>query len=122
RVEAPRWFVNWVSLPVFEQAQPVLVGGEKYGAVALKLDPAVTLNRLWRGFTQRLGGLLIGTGLSLGVTLLLLRAGLRPLRDLAASAQRFGEGDYAVRISRAGPSETAQCVRPFNSQAAPTAT
>jgi PAS domain S-box-containing protein len=117
RVEAPAWFVKWVGLPALDQTLPVLVGGEQYGTVSLKLNPATSLNRLWSGFSQRLSVLLIGTGLSLGVTLLVLRLGLRPLRDLAASARRFGEGDYAVRIAHAGPAETAQCVQAFNSMA-----
>jgi nitrogen fixation/metabolism regulation signal transduction histidine kinase len=55
--------------------------------------------------------------LSLGVTLVLLRSGVQPLRTLAASARRFGQGDYAVRILAEGPPETAQCIQAFNSMA-----
>jgi PAS domain S-box-containing protein len=116
-VAAPRWFVRWIDLPAHAESRPVVVGGERYGSVFLQLDPAESVNRVWRGFTQRLGVLLLGTGLSLGVTLLVLRAGMRPLRDLAISARRFGAGDYAVRIARAGPSETAECIQAFNSMA-----
>jgi two-component system sensor histidine kinase/response regulator len=117
KIDAPRWFVRWVDLPVLAQSQPVVVGGETYGSIFLQLDPAVSVNRLWHGFSQRLAVLLLGTGLSLGVTLLVLRAGVRPLRDLAISARRFGEGDYAVRIDRGGPPETAQCIEAFNRMA-----
>ena len=117
KIDAPDWFVRWVDLPVLEQTEPVFVGGVRYGAISLRLHPAVSVNRLWRAFSQRLWVLLIGTGLSLGVTLLVLRAGVRPLSDLAAGARRFGEGDYAVRIPGAGPAETAQCIQAFNSMA-----
>ena len=117
RTKAPRWFIDWLDLTVLEQSQDVVVGGEKYGTVSLRLNPAVSINKLWRGFWLRLGILLLGTGLSLGVTLVVLRSGVKPLRALAVSARRFGQGDYAVRISLEGPPETAQCIQAFNSMA-----
>ncbi|PYN50754.1 MAG: hypothetical protein DME00_04375 [Candidatus Rokuibacteriota bacterium] len=117
RSEAPQWFVDRLHLPTLEDSQPVIVGGEKYGTVSLRLNPALSINKLWRGFWEKLGILLLGTGLSLAVTLVILRSGVQPLRDLAASARRFGQGDYAVRISAAGPPETAQCIQAFNSMA-----
>jgi two-component system, sensor histidine kinase and response regulator len=117
RSEAPAWFVERLHLPVLEDSQEVIVGGEKYGTVSLRLNPAMSVNKLWRGFWEKLGILFLGTALSLGVTLVLLRSGVQPLRALAASARRFGQGDYAVRISLAGPPETAQCIQAFNSMA-----
>ena len=115
--QAPRWFVDRLHLPTLEDSQPVIVGGEKYGTVSLRLNPAMSVNKLWRGFWEKLGILLLGTGLSLGVTLVVLRSGVQPLRVLAASARRFGQGEYAVRISAEGPPETAQCIQAFNSMA-----
>ena len=117
RVEAPAWFVQRLHLPPLEDSQPVVVGGEKYGRVSLQLNPALSVNKLWRGFWEKLGILFLGTALSLGVTLVLLRSGVQPLRTLAASARRFGQGDYAVRILAEGPPETAQCIQAFNSMA-----
>jgi len=116
-IEAPGWFVQRLHLPVLEDSKPVVVGGEKYGLVSLRLNPAVGVNKLWRGFWEKLGILFLGTALSLGVTLVVLRGGVQPLRALAASARRFGQGDYAVRISLQGPPETAQCIQAFNSMA-----
>ena len=117
RLEAPRWFVERLHLPALEDAKPVIVGGEKYGTVSLRLNPAPSVNKLWRGFWEKLGILLLGTVVSLAVTLGVLRSGVQPLRVLAASARRFGQGDYAVRISAEGPPETAQCIQAFNSMA-----
>ena len=117
KVEAPAWFARWVDLPVLEQSQPVLVGGVRYGSLFLQLDPAVSVNRLWSDFRQRLTVFVVGTALSLTATLLLLRAGVRPLRELAASARRFGGGEHGVRIARSGPPETAECIEAFNSMA-----
>ena len=117
RTDAPRWFVDRLHLPLLEQSQAVVVGGENYGTVFLQLNPAMSINKLWRGLWLRFGTLLLGTVLSLGVTLVVLRSGVRPLRALAASAHRFGQGDYAVRISLEGPPETAQCIQAFNSMA-----
>jgi PAS domain S-box-containing protein len=117
KVEAPGWFIDWLALPALEQSQPIEVGGAMYGRIVLRLDPAVSINKLWRGFWEILGILLLGAGLTLGVTLVVLRGSVRPLHALAASARRFGQGDYAVRISLAGPPETAQCIQAFNSMA-----
>jgi two-component system, sensor histidine kinase and response regulator len=116
-IEAPGWFVERLHLPALEDSKAVVVGGEKYGTVSLRLNPAVGVNKLWRGFWEKLGILFLGTALSLGVTLVLLRSGVQPLRALAASARRFGQGDYGVRISLQGPPETAQCIQAFNSMA-----
>jgi two-component system, sensor histidine kinase and response regulator len=115
--EAPAWFVKRLHLPPLEDSKAVVVGGEKYGTVALRLNPAVGVNKLWRGFWEKLGILFLGTALSLGVTLVVLRSGVQPLRALAASARRFGQGEYGVRISLEGPPETAQCIQAFNSMA-----
>jgi PAS domain S-box-containing protein len=117
RAEAPAWFVQRLHLPALEDSRAVVVGGEKYGTVSLRLNPAMSVNKLWRGFWEKLGILFLGTALSLGVTLVLLRSGVQPLRALAASARRFGQGDHAVRISLEGPPETAQCIQAFNSMA-----
>ena len=118
KVEAPAGSSTGSRFPSLEQSQPVVVGGEKYGTVFLRLDPAVSVNTaLARLLGRRSASSCWAPALSLGVTLVVLRAGVRPLRDLAASARRFGEGDYAVRISCAGPPETAQCIQAFNSMA-----
>jgi PAS domain S-box-containing protein len=117
RTEAPNWFAEWVHLSFLERSQWVVVGGERYGMVFLRLDPTVFVNKLWHGFLQRLGILLLGAGVALVVTLVTLRGAVQPLRELAATARRFGHGDYAVRTSLIGPPETAQCSRAFNSMA-----
>jgi len=117
RTDAPRWFVDRLYLPPLEDSQSVVVGGVNYGTVSLRLNPAASVNKLWRGFWEKLGILLLGTVLSLGVTLGVLRSGVQPLRTLAASARRFGQGEYGVRISAEGPPETAQCIQAFNSMA-----
>jgi len=116
-IEAPDWFVHRLGLPPLEDSKAVLVGGERYGTVSLRLNPAVSVNKLWHGFWEKLGILFLGTALSLGVTLVVLKSGVQPLRALAASARRFGQGEYGVRISLAGPPETAQCIQAFNSMA-----
>jgi PAS domain S-box-containing protein len=116
-IVAPRWFVDWVDLPVLEQSQAVTVGGEQYGTISVQMNAAVSINRLWRAFIEKLGILFLGFGLSMGMTLAILRGGVKPLHALAASARRFGQGDYAVRIAAGGPPETAQCIEAFNSMA-----
>src|SRR5262249_24369591 len=92
-IEAPAWFVKRLHLPPLEDSKAVVVGGEQYGMGSLRLNPALGVNKLWRGFWEKLGILFLGTALSLGVTLVVLRSGVRPLRALAASARRFGQGE-----------------------------
>jgi PAS domain S-box-containing protein len=116
-IVAAGWFVRWVDLPILEQSQAVFVGGEQYGTISVKMSTVVSINRLWRAFLEKLGILLLGFGLSMGVTLAILRGGVKPLHALAASARRFGQGDYGVRITVGGPPETAQCIEAFNSMA-----
>ena len=117
KVDAPAWFVDRVGFPPLERSQPIEVGGVTYGTIVLRLDPALSINKLWRDFWEMLGILALGASLTLGVTLAVLRGSVRPLRALAASARRFGQGDYGVRISLAGPPEVAQCIQAFNSMA-----
>jgi PAS domain S-box-containing protein len=117
KMEAPRWFAQWLALPFVEQSQEIMVGGEKYGRIFLRFTPIGSINKLWRGFLQKCGILLLGASVSLGMTLFVLGSGIRPLHALASSARRFGQGDYAVRIPRHGPPETAQCIQAFNSMA-----
>jgi methyl-accepting chemotaxis protein len=117
KTEAPRWFVQWLALPFLEESRDVVVGGERYGTVFLHFTPAVSINKIWHGFLQKGGILLLGAGLSLGVTLVVLRSSLRPLYALASSARCFGQGDYTVRIPLHGPPETSQCLQAFNSMA-----
>ena len=115
--EAPLWFARWSGLTFVERSEPIVVGGATYGTVSLRLTPTVAINRLWRGFLQKLGILVLGAGLSVGVTLAVLRNALRPLHALAAGARRFGQGEYAVRIPLHGSPETLECTRAFNSMA-----
>jgi PAS domain S-box-containing protein len=117
KTEAPRWFAQWLALPFAELSQEIMVGGERYGRVFLRVTPRGSINKLWRGFLQKCGILLLGASVSLGVTLVVLRSGIRPLHALASSARRFGQGDYAVRIPGHGSPETAQCIQAFNSMA-----
>ncbi len=116
-LEAPLWFVRRLGLSFAEHSESIVVGGGTYGTLTLRLTPVIAINKLWQGFLEKLAILLIGSGLSLAVTLVVLRKGLRPLRVLAASARRFGQGDYAVRVPPHGPTETAQCIQAFNSMA-----
>jgi signal transduction histidine kinase/CheY-like chemotaxis protein len=117
KTAAPRWFVQWLALPFVELSRDVVVGGERYGTVLLRFSPAVSNNKLWQGFLQKCAILLLGASVSLGVTHVVLRRGLRPLHVLASSARRFGQGEYTIRISPHGPPETSQCIQAFNSMA-----
>src|SRR5262245_19978906 len=114
---APGWFAQWVDLPFIDRSEAIVVGQERYGTFFLRLSPTVAINKLWRGFLQKLSIFLFAAAMSLGVTLVVLRQGLRPLQTLAASARRFGQGDYSVRIPGDGPRETALCIQAFNSMA-----
>jgi len=89
RVAAPWWFVQWLALPSVEQWRYIMVGGEIYGTVSLRLTSVVSINKLWQGFLQKCVILLRSCSVSSGLTSVILSSVLRPLHTLAMSARLF---------------------------------
>ena len=113
----PAWFTAWVGIPAAEASTPLKLGQQSYGKLTMVLTPTPKINRVWKIFIYQLGILLTGTLLIMGMTVLLLRKGLKPLHTLAADAARFGQGDYSVRISPVSIPEILPSINSFNQMA-----
>jgi PAS domain S-box-containing protein len=115
--DAPSWFSSWLNLPPQEGSVPVALGGETYGEVRVKLTPNPGLNLIWHTFVKQSQILLAGYLAFIVVTIVLLRYGMRPLYQLAQGAQRFGQGDYSVRIEPLAAPEILPSIQAFNKMA-----
>ncbi len=114
---APLWFARWCGTQPVTATRPLMVEGEYYGIISLRLSPHPTINTTWR-YTQRqllfyaLTFLLVLTGI-----FIVLRNGLRPLGMLAAGTRSLGQGHLAVRLTPAGSSELRTSIEGFNRMA-----
>jgi len=117
RNEAPEWFVEWVDMPRLEHTHDIAVGSVNYGKVHLELTPLPAINRLWRGLLDELQLFILGVGLFFAVIIEILTSGLKPLYRLATGAQKFGQGDYSVRLPAQGAPEMLESIKAFNSMA-----
>lgn len=115
--EAPAWFTEWLNFPRFEQSKEVIVGGEHYGKVELRLTSVPAANKVWQALQDKLEILLFGIGILFALTLTIVTNGLRPLYTLGAAARRFGQGEHSVRIPLSGPPEMSALVQVFNRMA-----
>lgn len=115
--KAPDWFVRWVDFPRFDRAKDIVVGGQPYGRVELRLTTTPATNKVWASLQDKLEVLLLCIGILFSLTLATVGNALRPLYALGAVARKFGQGDHSVRMTPAGPPEMIACVSAFNSMA-----
>ena len=116
--QTPDWFENWVGLNIIERERRLEVGGTYYGTVFVELDPSHDVEKLWTELLDRVELILLGVGVLLGALLAIVTAGMRPLFELTRVAERFGHGDYSVRVMEHGPPEMVATARTFNLMAA----
>jgi len=114
---APAWFVAWIGLSEVQGKHDVVVGGENYGQISVRLTEMPTINRIWQLFQMQLLILLAGLLFFVVVTAVLIRCGLAPLRDLSRRAGALGMGDYSARISLEGTPEMLVAAKAFNDMA-----
>jgi len=115
--EAPDWFIRWVNLPQLERTHDIIVGGVRYGKLSFQLTPLPAINALWSGLLDKLQIFILGVGIFFAVIIQILTGGLTPLYRLATGAQKFGQGDYSVRIPAEGAPEMLDSIKAFNSMA-----
>ncbi|MBI4755746.1 MAG: PAS domain S-box protein [Betaproteobacteria bacterium] len=114
---APRWVVDWARLPPLEQSRPIVVGGESYGRIVLKLDPTDDLNGVWQDMILMTEVLALGLAVLLGIIGTTIRRSLRPLEAMATAARRLGSGDHAHRVLALGAPEMRDLAQAFNHMA-----
>ena len=90
-----------------EQSIEVTAGGVGYGTLTADMTPVKAHNRLWQQFVKQLQIVAVTLFLMLQFIWLIFRGNLGTLRMLAEGANRFSQGDHAVRIDAEGAPEVA---------------
>ena len=114
---APAWFAAWLAIPAMEITRSVEAGGQNYGTVFLQATPLPAINQIWQGFVRQMSYLALGLLAVFAIIAVLVKCALAPLRALAGGAEKFGQGDYSVRIAEAGIPEMLGTIRAFNTMA-----
>jgi len=117
RLDAPAWFARVAAIEHSEQSIEVTAGGVGYGTLSAKMTPVKAQNRLWQQFVKQLQIVAVTLFLMLQFIWLIFRGNLGTLRMLAEGANRFSQGDHAVRIDPQGAAEVALAAEAFNNMA-----
>ena len=117
KLVAPGWFTTIAEIEVADETLDVTTGGVGYGTLTAKMTPVKTQNRLWLQFVKQIQILAITLFLMLQFIWLIFRGNLGTLRMLAESANRFSQGDHAVRIKAEGSTEVRVAAEAFNNMA-----
>lgn len=115
---APAWFAKAVDIKAPSgTAAEVTAGGVSYGKLYGKMTPIHTEERLWQQFVKQLQIVAATLFLMLQFIWLIFRGNLGTLRNLATGANRFSQGDHAVRIVAEGAPEVRLAADAFNNMA-----
>ena len=114
---APPWFARVAAIEYVEQSMEVTAGGVGYGRLTAIMTPVKAQNRLWQRFVKQLQIVAVTLFLMLQFIWLIFRGNLGTLRMLAEGANRFSQGDHAVRIDPEGAPEVQLAAEAFNNMA-----
>ncbi len=117
KLEAPAWFARVASIEHVDQSIEVTAGGVGYGTLSASMTPVKAQNRLWQQFVKQLQIVAVTLFLMLQFIWLIFRGNLGTLRMLAEGANRFSQGDHAVRIKPEGAPEVGLAAEAFNNMA-----
>jgi two-component system, sensor histidine kinase and response regulator len=117
KLEAPTWFARVAAIEYVEQSIEVTAGGVGYGWLTAKMTPVKAQNRLWQQFVKQVQIVAVTLFLMLQFIWLIFRGNLGTLRMLAEGANRFSQGDHAVRIDPEGAPEVQLAAEAFNNMA-----
>src|SRR5688572_6939457 len=114
---APAWFTSIAAIEHAEDNVDVTLGGVGYGKLSGSMTTTKAYNRLWLQFVKQLQIVAVTLFLMLQFIWLIFRGNLGTLRMLAEGANRFSQGDYAVRIEPEGAPEVSSAAEAFNNMA-----
>jgi two-component system, sensor histidine kinase and response regulator len=114
---APGWFVHFAAIDHVDQTIDVTAGGVGYGSLSASMTSTKAQNRLWAQFVKQLQIVAVTLFLMLQFIWLIFRGNLGTLRMLAEGANRFSQGDHAVRIKPEGSPEVGLAAEAFNNMA-----
>ena len=115
--ERPAWFAHLVNIEHGKHAVDVTAGGVNYGRLSSAMTPVFAENRLWQQFVKQLQIVGVTLFLMLQFIWLIFRGNLGTLRMLADGADRFSQGEHAVRIEPEGAPEVVLAAEAFNNMA-----
>jgi len=116
-LDAPSWFTRIAPIERAEENIEVTAGGVGYGNLSAAMTTTKAYNRLWQQFVKQLQIVAVTLFLMLQFIWLIFRGNLGTLRMLAEGANRFSQGDYAVRIEPEGSPEVSSAADAFNNMA-----
>ncbi|HEV3007601.1 MAG TPA: response regulator [Burkholderiales bacterium] len=116
-LDAPSWFTAVAAIDRAEENIEVTAGGVGYGRLHATMTTTKAYNRLWHQFVKQLQIVAVTLFLMLQFIWLIFRGNLGTLRMLAEGANRFSQGDYAVRIEPEGSPEVSSAAEAFNNMA-----
>jgi PAS domain S-box-containing protein len=117
KLEAPAWFARVSNIEHEQHSVEVTAGGVGYGTLSSTMTPVRAANRLWSQFVKQLQIVAVTLFLMLQFIWLIFRGNLGTLRMLAEGANRFSQGDHAVRIEAEGAPEVGLAAEAFNNMA-----
>src|SRR6188508_3705460 len=114
---APSWFTQVAVIDRAEESIEVTAGGVGYGRLNAAMATTKAYNRLWQQFVKQLQIVAVTLFLMLQFIWLIFRGNLGTLRMLAEGANRFSQGDHAVRVEAEGAPEVRTAAEAFNNMA-----
>jgi two-component system sensor histidine kinase UhpB len=105
---SPAWFQALVGAPPIEERQAVTVGGQPAGAVALISQPDDEIAEVWRDWVREMALIGLVSASIVGVVVVAVALGLRPLTVLSEGFERLEQGDFTVQV---GPFRDAELRR-----------
>jgi two-component system sensor histidine kinase UhpB len=109
----PRWFVDLLSPTL----APKYVNVDEDHTIILIPEPRNEISEVWTQLQDDCVAVGLFCGLSLLLTSLVVRHGLRPLERLSSALSTLSSGDYSVRIQPRGPPELARLADGVNAMA-----
>jgi two-component system sensor histidine kinase UhpB len=98
RASSPRWFQALVGAPPVTERQVVTVGGRPAGAVALISQPDDEIAEVWGDWIREMALIGLVSAAIVGVVVVAVALGLRPLTALSEGFERLEQGDFTVRV------------------------
>ena len=114
---APEWFVRWFDVPDSTGSTAVTIGERKYGTLEVGLTARAAVDHAWARVVRHLAILVLAIVLGFLGIWLVLRNGLKPLRQLHEGARRLQAGDFSRRLDPGGGPELRGVMAAFNDMA-----
>lgn len=92
----PKWFVDWIDLPIVERRAVIMKGWIQAGEVVVESFPDIAYRNLWRIIKHLFYWYLALTILCLFFGFIAIRFLLRPLRAVVRQAQAISNQDYII--------------------------